>query len=95
VFTTSPDGSSPPVVVANDDDQSPRVPRSTTVDASQALSDPQPGQVQLRLEPSSMGVHDKPDSRTATGLAASGPTDNALAWCATWAGTVDLSVFPA
>ena len=34
-------------------------------------------------------VHDtvgeqKPDSRTATGLAPPGPTDNALAWCALW-----------
>jgi CRISPR-associated protein Csb3 len=28
--------------------------------------------------------NDKPDSRTATGLAAPGPTDNALAWCALW-----------
>jgi CRISPR-associated protein Csb3 len=27
---------------------------------------------------------DKPDSRTATGLAPPGPTDNALAWCALW-----------
>jgi CRISPR-associated protein Csb3 len=27
---------------------------------------------------------DKPDSRTPTGLAAPGPTDNALAWCALW-----------
>lgn len=27
---------------------------------------------------------DKPDSRTATGLAGPGPTDNALAWCALW-----------
>ena len=27
---------------------------------------------------------DKPDSRTATGLASPGPTDNALAWCALW-----------
>lgn len=34
-------------------------------------------------------VHDtvgeqKPDSRTATGLAPPGPTDNALTWCALW-----------
>ncbi|MGH3825566.1 MAG: hypothetical protein ACRDQX_00095 [Pseudonocardiaceae bacterium] len=28
--------------------------------------------------------HGKADSRTATGLAAPGPTDNALAWCALW-----------
>lgn len=27
---------------------------------------------------------DRSDSRTATGLAAPGPTDNALAWCALW-----------
>ena len=27
---------------------------------------------------------DKPDSRTATGLASLGPADNALAWCALW-----------
>ena len=27
---------------------------------------------------------DKPDSRTATGLASPGPADNALAWCALW-----------
>lgn len=27
---------------------------------------------------------DQPDSRTPTGLAAPGPTDNALAWCALW-----------
>jgi len=27
---------------------------------------------------------DKPDSRTPTGLAAPGPTDNAIAWCALW-----------
>jgi CRISPR-associated protein Csb3 len=27
---------------------------------------------------------DKPDSRTPTGLAAPGPTDNAVAWCALW-----------
>lgn len=33
---------------------------------------------------------DKPDSRTATGLAALGPTDNALAWCALWG----ISQFP-
>lgn len=34
--------------------------------------------------------HGRPDSRTATGLAAPGPTDNALAWCALWG----LSQFP-
>ncbi|MGH3437220.1 MAG: hypothetical protein ACRDRN_12215 [Sciscionella sp.] len=34
--------------------------------------------------------HDKADSRTPTGLAAPGPTDNALAWCALWG----LSQFP-
>ncbi|MGH3932535.1 MAG: hypothetical protein ACRDTF_21460, partial [Pseudonocardiaceae bacterium] len=28
--------------------------------------------------------HGKADSRTPTGLAAPGPTDNALAWCALW-----------
>jgi len=28
--------------------------------------------------------NDKPDSRTPTGLAPPGPTDNALAWCALW-----------
>lgn len=33
---------------------------------------------------------DKPDSRTATGLAGLGPTDNALAWCALWG----ISQFP-
>ncbi|QSB16760.1 hypothetical protein JQS43_11035 [Natronosporangium hydrolyticum] len=33
---------------------------------------------------------DKPDSRTPTGLAAPGPTDNALAWCALWG----ISQFP-
>ncbi len=33
---------------------------------------------------------DKPDSRTATGLASPGPTDNALAWCALWG----ISQFP-
>lgn len=32
----------------------------------------------------------KPDSRTATGLASPGPTDNALAWCALWG----ISQFP-
>jgi CRISPR-associated protein Csb3 len=31
-----------------------------------------------------------PDSRTATGLASPGPTDNALAWCALWG----ISQFP-
>lgn len=40
-------------------------------------------------------VHDeigknKPDSRTPTGFAAPGPTDNALAWCALWG----ISQFP-
>jgi CRISPR-associated protein Csb3 len=34
--------------------------------------------------------HGKADSRTPTGLAAPGPTDNALAWCALWG----LSQFP-
>lgn len=34
--------------------------------------------------------NDKPDSRTATGLASPGPTDNALAWCALWG----ISQFP-
>jgi len=34
--------------------------------------------------------HDKPDSRTATGLAGPGPADNALAWCALWG----ISQFP-
>jgi CRISPR-associated protein Csb3 len=34
--------------------------------------------------------HDEPDSRTATGLASPGPTDNALAWCALWG----ISQFP-
>ena len=33
---------------------------------------------------------DKPDSRTATGLAGLGPVDNALAWCALWG----ISQFP-
>lgn len=33
---------------------------------------------------------DKPDSRTATGFAAPGPTDNAVAWCALWG----ISLFP-
>ncbi len=33
---------------------------------------------------------DSPDSRTATGLASPGPTDNALAWCALWG----ISQFP-
>jgi CRISPR-associated protein Csb3 len=33
---------------------------------------------------------DKPDSRTATGLAIPGPTDNALEWCALWG----ISQFP-
>jgi CRISPR-associated protein Csb3 len=33
---------------------------------------------------------DKVDSRTATGLASPGPTDNALAWCALWG----ISQFP-
>ncbi|MFV2087536.1 hypothetical protein [Micromonospora sp. LOL_021] len=33
---------------------------------------------------------DKPDSRTPTGFAAPGPTDNALAWCALWG----ISQFP-
>jgi len=33
---------------------------------------------------------DRPDSRTPTGLAAPGPTDNALAWCALWG----ISQFP-
>lgn len=28
--------------------------------------------------------NDKPDSRTATGMAEPGPTDNALVWCALW-----------
>jgi len=32
----------------------------------------------------------RPDSRTATGLAGLGPTDNALAWCALWG----ISQFP-
>ncbi|MGH3263524.1 MAG: hypothetical protein ACRDNS_16190 [Trebonia sp.] len=34
--------------------------------------------------------NDKPDSRTSTGLAGLGPTDNALAWCALWG----ISQFP-
>jgi len=34
--------------------------------------------------------HDAIDSRTATGLAAPGPTDNAVAWCALWG----ISQFP-
>jgi len=34
--------------------------------------------------------NDKSDSRTATGLASPGPTDNALAWCALWG----ISQFP-
>lgn len=34
--------------------------------------------------------NDKIDSRTATGLASPGPTDNALAWCALWG----ISQFP-
>ncbi|WP_433532639.1 hypothetical protein ACQPYA_11755 [Micromonospora sp. CA-263727] len=33
---------------------------------------------------------DRPDSRTPTGFAAPGPTDNALAWCALWG----ISQFP-
>jgi CRISPR-associated protein Csb3 len=33
---------------------------------------------------------DKPDSRTAAGLAAPGPSDNALTWCALWG----ISQFP-
>lgn len=33
---------------------------------------------------------DRPDSRTATGLDAPGPTDNAVAWCALWG----ISQFP-
>ncbi len=34
--------------------------------------------------------HNMSDSRTATGLASPGPTDNALAWCALWG----ISQFP-
>jgi CRISPR-associated protein Csb3 len=34
--------------------------------------------------------NDRPDSRTATGLAGPGPTDNAIAWCALWG----ISQFP-
>lgn len=34
--------------------------------------------------------NNKPDSRTPTGLASPGPTDNALAWCALWG----ISQFP-
>jgi CRISPR-associated protein Csb3 len=35
-------------------------------------------------------LDNRPDSRTATGLAGPGPTDNALAWCALWG----ISQFP-
>ena len=46
-----------------------------------------PGQIMAGLRGDT--IHDeigggKPDSRTATGLASPGPTDNALAWCALW-----------
>jgi CRISPR-associated protein Csb3 len=37
--------------------------------------------------------NDKVDSRTATGLAAPGPTDNAVAWCALW-GISQLPIAP-
>jgi CRISPR-associated protein Csb3 len=37
--------------------------------------------------------NDKVDSRTATGLASPGPTDNALAWCALW-GISQLPITP-
>lgn len=46
-----------------------------------------PAQVTTGLQGSTVDDeigNDKPDSRTPTGLATPGPTDNALAWCALW-----------
>lgn len=44
----------------------------------------------LRGDSAADELDSSPDSRTATGLAGLGPTDNALAWCALWG----ISQFP-
>jgi CRISPR-associated protein Csb3 len=60
---------------------------------AEAVAGREPAQLLLGLRGESVADeigNDRSDSRTATGLASPGPTDNALAWCALWG----ISQFP-